>query len=961
LRGGIGDPGREQVLVVVPSRRVAAQWADDARGPSVHAAGAAAWTGGLVTLRGLVERGAVAHPTSLPLLRGPAIDLLVADVVDTLEPEARDLLGPGAQGMGATRAIAAAITEVRMAGLSAVDVAEASAASHVSARRLKALASMLDAYERRLAAIGWWDPAMLHREVTALVDAGAWPSSLERFEVRELYDVTPLQGALLLAIARRSRAVRISVPFDPADEEATAFAFPYVHLWESFDDPAVDANIEFLDAGGSIDRVRFTSATDPGAESRLAAGWAEAKARAGAPLEEIGMVVAGGMHRIDALGRELSRRGLAWHARRAAPLDETPLVAALLLPFRLFEEGFARSDLLAWITSPLTARLDPDLLRPALARGPAGVVRAGEWTRHLAAARGESAALLTSVVRDLDRLARVDHEPAAFWEEFGRIVSRMGLDPGAGPIDSRDWERWEEVLFDLREALEANGQWKQGRASWRTHRRHLMAALAERSVSRGVPGRGLAILTPQDARGLRFRHSAILGLVQGALVPPRASAAVLGDAERFALNEALGTRLFRLAADDAREGSLLLRERIRATGEEIFLSHSIEDDDGDPLLPALELETLRRSARLETDAPLDAPDPAWLRGREPALVARLQRLEQTRAAFFAVDPPERRLHAGRHDGAFDARAAAELRGEIRGGVLAGWSAGRFESWRQCPHQFFQKYVLRLEPAEENPLEAEPVVVGRLVHAALERLYSDHDAGDTPPTRARIEAALAAASEEVSRFRRGDPAVWAVTVQRAAAVLERYFALVAARQPSDALRPEGREIAFGLDGPDSEPAVPLVTGLGPIALRGRIDRLDRDPASGEIRLVDYKFSRAQRQRAGVDAARCGESRFQLYVYFLAALAWAERRGHATPPALEGWVHCLLDPSILGPLPAPTRPQIEERLRAVLAEASESIFDPTPRDSDECRFCDFRRSCRIATVAGPVPAGWREDEP
>jgi CRISPR/Cas system-associated exonuclease Cas4 (RecB family) len=43
-----------------------------------------------------------------------------------------------------------------------------------------------------------------------------------------------------------------------------------------------------------------------------------------------------------------------------------------------------------------------------------------------------------------------------------------------------------------------------------------------------------------------------------------------------------------------------------------------------------------------------------------------------------------------------------------------------------------------------------------------------------------------------------------------------------------------------------------------------------------------------------------------------------------------------------------------VRAAIARAvenaAEGIFDPTPRDPKRCRYCDYRRSCRIATVPG-----------
>jgi RecB family exonuclease len=954
---------RDRELVIVLSRRAAAQEADAllaTRKTETEGGAVAVWTGGIVTLRELVDRGAAAHRHPRPILRGPAFQLFVAEILEEMGGRRRALFGPGSDSPGAARAIAAAVAEVRMAGLAASDLDHAAAEARGGMRRLEALAETLRSCEARLEKLGWWDAALLHREVTALVRKGIWPGELEQLEVRGLYDVTPLQAELLIELARRAARTRVVIPFEPHDEEATAFAFPYVKTWEAFDDPALDVEIAFPDEAGDgwACDIRFAATVDPADEARMAAEWICERAEEGAALEEIAIVLAGGVRGLGPIARELGRRGIVFHARRSAPLAETPLFAALLLPFRLFEEGFRRSDLQAWVTSSLTARLDPDRLRPALAQGPAGAGRLGEWNRALAAVRAETAVILTSVLRDLDGLARGDHPPSRFWSDYSAIVARVGLEPTAAHATVAAWTGWEQVLSDLREALEAAGRWDAPGVGWRIHRRHLAAVLGDRRAAEGRPGRGVSILTPQDARGLRFRHVAMLGLVQGSLASPRPAAAVLGDEERAALNEALGRRVFRLAAEDAREGSLLLRERLRATTGRLLLVHATTDDDGNPLLPALELETLRRSLNAEVAAPRQH-DPTWRLVRTSEHVAALQRVERERAAFFAFPNASRHEHASRHDGAFAPRWVAELAREFEAdGALELWSAGRLESWRQCPHQFLQRYVLRLEPPEERPLEAEPTVAGRVVHLALQELYREGRV--ELPDRDTIAKALAvaAANPDIGTTERGDPTVWDAVLRRALAVVARYFDYLRERHPPDGARTVACELAFGP--PAVMPAVTVATAMGPIGLRGRIDRIDYDETARRLRVVDYKYSKAQRHRPAVDPERCGVSRFQLYVYLLAARAWLAERGYPDPREVVGFVHCLREPSVLKALPAPEREVVELTIAAAVEEVGRGVFDASPREPDDCRFCDFRRSCRIATVAGPLPAGAEEDE-
>jgi hypothetical protein len=53
-----------------------------------------------------------------------------------------------------------------------------------------------------------------------------------------------------------------------------------------------------------------------------------------------------------------------------------------------------------------------------------------------------------------------------------------------------------------------------------------------------------------------------------------------------------------------------------------------------------------------------------------------------------------------------------------------------------------------------------------------------------------------------------------------------------------------------------------------------------------------------------------------------------------------------------------------VRAAIARAVENagagVFDPTPRDAKRCRYCDYRRSCRIATVTGLAAEDEETDE-
>lgn len=940
------------MLIVVPSRRVAARIADaclaESNGNRTGLGSRASWTADIVTLPDLLDRILGAHHDPRDRLTDLAAAYLVDEIVDALEPEVRRLFGPGAEGPGASRAIGAAIREMRGAGLRAADLVPAVAGN----RRLQALAATLDAFERGLVALGGWDEADALRAATSMVRAGTWPESkLDGFDVMGLYDVSPLQGELLIAVALRAERVRVKIPFQPDDPDATAYAYPFVHLWERVDDPALDIEIVYPDREDAPLSVRFATPNHPTDEARHVADWARARIDAGTRPEEISIVLAGGAANARRVARELARRGVAHHARRAALLTETPPFAIALLPFRLIEEGFRRTDVEAWIASPLTGRLDAEALLPHIRRGPASGGPSATWRRAIREVRGESAKALNLALQRVEALGRAERAAADFWPAYADALSAAGIEQAEG---DPGWEAWHAALRDLRNGLEAMGRWDGPPMGWRFHRRSLLDAISERRERLGRPGRGVALLTPRDGRALRFRHSAVIGLSRGSLTGRDAAAQVFGDRERRALNAVAGERVFRLSAEAAREGALLLAELRSETAEELFLSCPLENDDSTPLLPALEYEAARRRAGLapvEDFLPVEAP--AWRLERTAGAVARLQTIERDRALFLSRDQDARRGQGGPYDGAFREERARALRRLVPDGRLGRWSASQLESWRQCPHQFFQRYVLRLKRPDESPVEAEASAVGILVHRALNVLYEEGP-GAVPPDRERVEAVLAAAEDAVDVALRGDPAVWAATRRRTAAELVAYLRHVAAMHPpGSGERSRAFELGFGLD-EDGPPAVEIDTVHGGVELRGRLDRLDHDAGSGALHVIDYKHSKKRKSHQdAVDTSICGIDRFQLYAYFLAAAEWAARAGLDAPSAITGAIHCIREPRVLGSLTAPASGTIRERIAAAIEDALAGRYDPSPRDRDVCGYCDFRRSCRIALVAPGDP--------
>ncbi|MEJ2152979.1 MAG: PD-(D/E)XK nuclease family protein, partial [Gemmatimonadota bacterium] len=211
-----------------------------------------------------------------------------------------------------------------------------------------------------------------------------------------------------------------------------------------------------------------------------------------------------------------------------------------------------------------------------------------------------------------------------------------------------------------------------------------------------------------------------MGLGEGAYARQRSATAVFGDGERESLNEQVGERVFRTATDEAREAMLLLTERVRVTPGDVMLSYAGQDDNGNPQLPAYALTAIEDELELEPPTTTESHSvPAWRRARSSNLIVHGQELERQRAVYFSQAADRRRGQGNAFDGQLSPTTVAELASELSDGRLTHWSASRLESWRQCPHQFFMRHVLRFYEPDEQPLEAEPTALDQLHELATQ--------------------------------------------------------------------------------------------------------------------------------------------------------------------------------------------------------------------------------------------------
>lgn len=209
------------------------------------------------------------------------------------------------------------------------------------------------------------------------------------------------------------------------------------------------------------------------------------------------------------------------------------------------------------------------------------------------------------------------------------------------------------------------------------------------------------------------------------------------------------------------------------------------------------------------------------------------------------------------------------------------SATALETWARCPHQYFMRYLLRVDPLE-NPelrLRIDPLSRGTLVHDVLERFVqeriaagvSDGRYGWNEADRERLHAiASEAFATAHARGQTGEALYWRRDQVLLRRDLDAFLAEDTDRRTEQRLRPVATELGFGLRG--ARPiGVPLPDGRV-IALRGSIDLVDEDP-DGHLFVIDYKTG--AETKISAEDPHLGGTKLQLVLYAIAARRTLDR--------------------------------------------------------------------------------------
>lgn len=490
--------------------------------------------------------------------------------------------------------------------------------------------------------------------------------------------------------------------------------------------------------------------------------------------------------------------------------------------------------------------------------------------------------------------------------------------------------------------------------------RMLVQGMQETSCAALGPRAGIAVMTPEQIRNLRFDFVFYGGLNEGAVPAMAPINAIYSEADVLRLR-AKGVFIAPALEHHDRERLLFLHV-LAAARHGLVLSWVLQKEGGREAAPspfvAEVMELLGDRPNFAVDMPLadgfvaEVTDLSSTRDLRNCGMHRVPALRDMLSAQFDMIEAGLACEEARacgappdvYDGMLSKEACAVI--SARFSEEHRFSVSQIESWLVCPFQFFAERVLHVSEIEAPEYGFDPQVRGSILHEALQLLmarYAGRPLQDIPLEEAIIaaEAALNQAFERLAwQARSARPGVRRVERARMLRDLRRYVnTLNAETQP---WTPMHFEVGFGMGGgepPTAETPFVLETRAGPLRFSGRIDRMDK--LGDTWRILDYKSG----GMPAVKDIKLGIN-VQLAVYALAV------EKHLFPGSIcaeAAYVGLRKGRSreALKPAKDETREDVLERARASVALAVRCIregrFAPAPQKRP-CHGCGTAHACR-----------------
>lgn len=271
-----------------------------------------------------------------------------------------------------------------------------------------------------------------------------------------------------------------------------------------------------------------------------------------------------------------------------------------------------------------------------------------------------------------------------------------------------------------------------------------------------------------------------------------------------------------------------------------------------------------------------------------------------------------------------------------------------ESYADCPHAFFVRRLLRVEPIEqpEDIVIISPAQIGTFMHEMIDRLVREggielpgHGEPWTPAHYARLEELASSAAEDLERQGvTGHPRLWQGERQRILADLGAMLKTDAAWRSEQKVRIRASELSFGFG---DQPAAQVIVPGGTVAMRGSADLVD-DRSDGSLVVIDIKTGGPSRFLEINKDPFVGGTKLQLPVYALAARA--RLGGPTTPVSAHYWfVRKDRGRRIAVDLTPETEQAYGEVVGTLVAGVAAGLFPPrAPEQPDfawvQCPYCN-----------------------
>lgn len=775
------------------------------------------------------------------------------------------------------------------------------------------LAQLYVAYQTKLRNMGWADfEGLSWLAVAALEESPNLMENSMQLLVVDGFDSFIGTQRRILQLLEKFTNLLITLPGDVAFSRTAhrRFARTYSSLQKEFSlELLIDSSTNFLPADiAHVESHLFTSIPtsiikpiqpflrelrSPAEESREALRWIKSLViRTAIPLQECAIFAPDLNQYRPYLHSAALEFGMPVHFTQSDSLTTSPAITALLHLLSLPTQNFRTNALFKVLRSPyFSFGLPLETIDSLEQISHIGMVVEGreQWNEiwERLSPSGTSSPFDLDDERTLKKLPRGIAIQAlqTHLDDFFQMIT-----PPEGIRTQTEWTRWlEDLLTNLHFHENSNGE--QDEIALEGFREALRALVMSESIvgarvvdyqqylsdlqntlagsalsEPSAPGASILIGNIREARGLRFKAVAILGLSEGLFPSVERPDPFLPESLREELG--LDSRLER------EQGSLFYQAVTRADAH-LLLTRPYLSEDGElweasPYWNAVEslFEKNTTVQKIRPDDPRPLTDAAssqellfWAVRRKglPQHYADIEtRWHQLQHARDVIRSRRAKLADGTYEG-----ATHDLQTELtkRFAPEKVWSASRLETYGTCPQMFYVKTVLDLEVTAPPSLGLDIAQVGSILHKVLEEVYRTADNPEEVESVLKrlpeVAKSVFATAPQDFGFRPSE--LWELEQGQFIAMLE--TTIVALAKASEGWKPMAYEQAFGIQ--DTPPLEIKLDGEK-VLLRGLIDRIDQD-ADGNLRVVDYKTGSSHLSKEDLMHGR----RLQLPLYALAA--------------------------------------------------------------------------------------------